>query len=74
MLSKRFTPDEFVEARGRGRCGFDVAVFADMVAILSPYSDVDLDVDVDIARYVSSSVSGWTAFATRTEDIETPPP
>jgi hypothetical protein len=50
MLSKRFTPAELLRLAAEVDAGFDVAVFADMVAILGRYSDVDLDVgQVDFA-------------------------
>jgi hypothetical protein len=50
MLSKRFTPAELSRLAAEVDAGFDVAVFADMVAILGRYSDVDLDVgQVDFA-------------------------
>jgi hypothetical protein len=58
---RRFSKAELLELAREIDAGFDVAVFVDMIGLLSRYSDVDLDLGDVNAVEVRAFFSDWGA-------------
>jgi hypothetical protein len=60
-LSRRFSKAELLELAREFDAGFDVAVFVEMIGLLSRYSDVDLDLGDVNAAEVRAFFAQWSA-------------
>jgi hypothetical protein len=60
-LSRRFSKTELLELAREIDAGFEVAVFVDMIGLLSRYRDVDLDLGDVNAAEVRAFFAQWSA-------------